>query len=148
MSSGPRKIRVLRDNLPPVIRIGEDVYGYLTRYRIVSEDKNRVSEWSKVFSVAAFDLNNSAEDVVGNISVLGNSVFIVWDDAISRPRYDIFVSFDGGDFFYHGTSPTHSYSIINTESAALIDVAIQVEGIDKERSDILTICELSAIMES
>jgi hypothetical protein len=148
MSSGPRKIRVLRNNLPPVIRIGEDVYGYLTRYRIVSEDKNRFSEWSKVFPVAAFDLNNSAEDVVGNISVLGNSVFIVWDDAISRPRYDIFVSFDGEAFFYHGTSPIHSYSIINTESAALIDVAIQVESIDKERSDILTICELSAIMES
>jgi hypothetical protein len=148
MSSGPRKIRVLRDSLPPVIKIGEDVYGYLTRYRIVSEDKNRVSEWSKVFSVAAFDLNNSAEDVVGNISVLESSIFIVWDDAISRPRYDIFVSFDGGDFFYHGTSPIHSYSIINTENASLVDVAIQVESINKERSNILTICELSAIMES
>lgn len=148
MSSGPRKIRVLRNNLPPVIKVEEDVYGYLTRYRIVSEDKNRFSEWSKVFSVVAFDINNLAENVVGNISVLGNSIFIVWDDAILRPRYDIFVSFDNGDFVYHGTSPIHSYSVINTENASLIDVAIQVESINKERSDILTICELSAIMES
>jgi hypothetical protein len=148
MSSGARIVKVLRNDLPPVIRIGEEVYGYLTRYRIISEDKNRFSEWSKVFPVTAFDANNLPEDVVGNVSVLGSSIFIVWDDAVSRPRYDIFVSFDGGAFFYHGSSPIHSYSIINTENASIIDVAIQIESIDKERSNTLTICELSAIMES
>lgn len=87
MSSGPRKIRVLRDNLPPVIRIGEDVYGYLTRYRIVSEDKNRFSEWSKVFELEIPE----PETVSGAVSLTENLAQVVWQS--KAPSFDIFVGF-------------------------------------------------------
>jgi hypothetical protein len=148
VSSGLRKTKIFRNELPPVIKIGEEKYGYLTRYRIISEDKNRFSSWSKVFRVVSFDSENLPGTTEGNISVMGSSIIIVWDDAIKRPKYDVFVRFDEGDFFYHGTSPIHSYSIINTTSASTVDVAIQIESIDKEKSEVLTICELSAILET
>lgn len=148
MASGPRKASVLRQDLPPVIGLGAGSYGYLTRYRIVSEDRNRFSAWSPVKAVVAFDGDNLPQQVDGDITMMGNSIFITWDDELDRPRYDIFVSFDGGPYQYHGTSPIHSYSIINNVGAISVDVAIQIESINRERSNILTICELYSIIES
>lgn len=148
MASGPRKASVLKQDLPPVIRLGAESYGYLTRYRIVSEDRNRFSAWSPIKGVVAFDSNNLPQQVNGDITMMGNSIFITWDDELDRPRYDIFVSFDGGPYQYHGTSPIHSYSIINNVGAISVDVAIQIESINRQRSDTLTICELYSIIES
>ena len=144
MSSGPRKARILAKDLPPVIDLQNGSYGYLTRHRVVSEDKNRYSSWSQIVGVPAYSQDYLPAPVDGDISINGNSAIIIWDDEADRPRYDIFVSFDEGDFFYHGTSPIHTYSILVTPALSKVDVAIQIEGINKERSDILTICELSA----
>lgn len=148
MASGLRKASVLSKDLPPVIKLDPNSFGYLTRYRVVSEDRNRFSSWSTVQKVVAFDTENLPDQVDGDIAMVNNSVFITWDDESDRPRYDIFVSFDQGDYFYHGTSPIHSYSIINNVGALSVDVKIQIESINKEVSDVLTICELYSIIES
>lgn len=148
MASGPRKASVLSQNLPPVIRLSSNEFGYLTRYRIISEDRNRFSAWSPVQKVVAFDQQQLPDVVEGDIVLMGNTIMITWDDALDRPAYDIFVSFDGKDYFYHGTSPIHTYSIINNANASSVDVAIQIQSVNKERSDILTICELYSIIES
>ena len=148
MASGPRKATVLRQDLPPVIRLAPNEYGYLTRYRVVSEDRNRFSAWSPVETVTAFDTNNIPTQVEGDITMLGTTIFITWDDELDRPKYDIFVSENGGPFVYHGTSPIHSYSIIRKPDVISVDVKIQIESINKEVSDVLTICELYSIMES
>lgn len=148
MASGLRKASVLSKDLPPVIKLDPNSFGYLTRYRVVSEDRNRFSSWSTVQKVVAFDENNLPEQVDGDIALMNNSIFITWDDEIDRPRYDIFVSFDQGEYFYHGTSPIHSYSIINNVQASSVNVKIQIESINKEVSEVLTICELSDIIES
>jgi hypothetical protein len=147
MASGPRKASVLQQDLPPVIQFDESSCGYLVRYRIVSEDKNRFSSWSPVEKVVAFDGLNLPGTVSGNINVQGTSINIVWGDAINRPKYDIFISFDEGEFAYHGTSSTHNYSIINTTSALQVSAIIQVESINKQVNPILTICQLSATIE-
>lgn len=148
MASGLRKASVLNKDLPPVIRLGDNEYGYLARFRIISEDRNRFSSWSTVQNIVAFDLQNLPGEVDGDITALGNSVFITWDDQLDRPSYDIFINFDEAGYEYHGTSPVHSYSIINNRNATSIDARIQVESINKEVSDVLTICELYSIMES
>ena len=148
MASGLRKASVLSKDLPPVIRLGVDEYGYLTRYRVISEDRNRFSSWSPVAEVVAFDQGNLPGVVDGDITMMGNSIFITWDDDVDRPKYDIFISFDNGEYFYHGTSPIHSYSILNTNGATAVDVAIQIESVNKERSNVLTICEIYSMMES
>ena len=43
--AGIKKTRIKKEDLPP---INVDVEGYALRYRIISEDKNRVSSWSPV----------------------------------------------------------------------------------------------------
>lgn len=148
MASGPRKARVEPNELPPVIKIGTDNYGYLVRHRVISEDRNRFSAWSTVQTVPAFDTNNLPPAVDGNIADNGNSIQVVWDDAVDRPRYDIFVGFDGAPLEYHGTSPIHSYSFLKTPGSAQVNVNIQIESINKELSSVLTIAELSATIGS
>jgi len=194
----------------PALYVFEDgSFGYLIRYRIVSEDNNRYSSWSNIYKVEAPQPPN----VFGEILVSGNIVQVVWDDIQSRPQYDIFVQstleineksltsnvatikttqnhqLAVGDqvtvfgvdptlngnytitavpapnlfsylktasnvsatpssgsvvspFKYHGTSPIHTYSLLNDVGATRIDIAIQVESVQKEYFEPLIICEI------
>lgn len=141
--TGIKEIVVKKQEFPALVKLAENVYGHFFRYRIVSEDKNRFSHWSKMTPLEVFTATNLPAQVEGTLNISGSSIAIVWDDEIDRPRYDIFVSFNGGAFLYHGTSPIHSYSIVSPQSFSSISVAIQIESVDKERSNILTICELN-----
>ena len=107
---------------------------YLIRYRIVSEDKNRMSHWSPNYNVEA--LTNSS--VSGDLNVVGNTVICAWGDVVLRPGYDIFVGINGASPIYHGTSPTHTYSFLKP-SGATVRVVVQVEGVKKELSGTLKI---------
>jgi hypothetical protein len=149
---GIKKVTILKEELPALATLGEDVYGHFLRYRIVSEDKNRFSHWSKITPVEVFSSDSLPPQVVGELVISGLSasgipITIIWDDELNRPKYDIFVSLDNGDFFYHGTSPIHTYSLIVPAETLLLNVAIQIESIVKERSEVLTICELDAIID-
>jgi hypothetical protein len=146
--AGIKKVLIKKEGLPPLVKLAEDVYGHFLRYRIVSEDKNRFSHWSKMLSFELFTADSLPLQVEGSLIVSGSSITIIWDDELNRPKYDIFVSFDDDDFFYHGTSPIHTYSIINTEEFSSVSVIIQVESADKELSEILKICELNDTIES
>jgi hypothetical protein len=146
--AGIKKVTIKKQDFPPLVKLTQDSYGHFVRYRIVSEDKNRFSHWSKITPLTVFSADSPPPQVVGALNITESSIAIVWDDEVNRPSYDIFVRFDDGDFFYHGTSPIHSYLIIPPAGTSSIDVVIQVEGADKEISDILTICELSDTIES
>ena len=149
---GIKKTIITKEELSSLAKLGENEYGHLLRYRIVSEDKNRFSHWSKITPVTLFSADSLPPQVIGELTLSGLSasgipVTVIWDDELNRPKYDIFVSFDNGDFFYHGTSPIHTYSLIAPAETLLLNVAIQIESIVKERSEVLTICELDAIID-
>jgi hypothetical protein len=119
-----KKIVIPKSSLPPV---DSNTGSYIVRYRFVSEDKNRVSHWSPTF------ITNSAsvEQVNGALSITPTIITAVWGDELNRPSYDIFVKFDSGVFFYHGTSPIHSYSFLNTGTTS-INVKVQISSSIKE----------------
>ena len=145
---GNQKITILKEEFPSLAKLGDEEYGHILRYRIISEDKNRFSHWSKITPLTLFSTESEALQVAGELVISGSSITIIWDDEVNRPRYDIFVRFNGGNFFYHGTSPTHTYSIIAPAETSSVQVAIQIDSINKERSEVLTICELSAIIDT
>jgi hypothetical protein len=216
VDAGIKEVTIKKQDFPPLVKLSQDNYGHFIRYRIVSQDKNRFSHWSKMTPFPVFGPLSLPPQVVGEITTSGSSITIVWDDETNRPRYDVFVKFYfvvnkasltsniatvhttvnhnllvgdtvivsgvnsvfngefvitgvtldtisyaktntnisqfnvvptgtvGKDFFYHGTSPIHTYSIIAPVGTSSIDVAIQVESAEKEISEILTICELTA----
>ena len=121
--SGIKKAIIKKALLPA---IDSDNVGYIFRYRVVSEDKNRTSQWSPVNIVA----DDTITGVSGALQISQTITMVVWDDELNRPKYDIFVGFDGATPIYHGTSPIHTYSFLNTGTTD-VRVIIQVEGSQK-----------------
>jgi hypothetical protein len=121
--SGIKKAIIKKALLPA---IDSDNVGYIFRYRVVSEDKNRTSQWSPVNIVA----DDTITGVNGALQISQTITTVVWDDELNRPKYDIFVGFDSATPIYHGTSPIHTYSFLNTGTTD-VRVIIQVEGSQK-----------------
>ena len=121
--AGIKKVIIKKVSLPP---LDHDKVGYVFRYRIVSEDKNRTSQWSPINLV----LDDSITAVAGAVQVSTSVISAVWGDELNRPKYDVFVGFDGATATYHGTTPIHSYQFIKTGTTN-VRVIIQVESSEK-----------------
>jgi hypothetical protein len=104
--AGIKKSSIFLADLPA---INPELEGYDVRYRIVSEDKNRVSHWSPIQTVKP-ELNyvsgNIACSTVSDISTVAwTAVGIYKNGNLLRTatEYDIWVKWDksdGGDWLY------------------------------------------------
>ena len=119
-----KKAIIQKESLPPV---DSESAGYVVRYRIISEDKNRTSHWSPTFVTNAVPVTS----VSGALSVTASIITAVWGDELNRPAYDVFVKFDSGSFFYHGTTPIHTYQFLNTGTTS-VHVKVQIASSVKE----------------
>jgi hypothetical protein len=110
-----KKAKVLKENLPPVNSIDGT---YSVRYRLISEDKNRLSSWSSVYSV---DPNYTYVPGKINISSSSGVVSVTWDSVAIKigsntirqaKDYDIWIKWskpDGiGDWKYVERITTNS----------------------------------------
>ena len=144
-----KKVTIEKKQLPALSSDGK----YLLRYRIISEDKNRTSHWSPIYSL---DATEFIESVSSSIEVTDTGVTVTWGDANDRSEYDIFVSFgtlSGGvidyeAYSYHGSSPIHSYSFSKKEGAYThVQIEIHLAGIEKVRGDTLRISQTSKLLQ-
>lgn len=71
--SGIKKTRILQSTLPAIDSTAE---GFVLRYRIVSQDKNRLSHWSQI-QVVKPEYTFEVGDI--HTSKSGNVATIVWD---------------------------------------------------------------------
>lgn len=126
-----KKVIIRYGDLPPV----SSDNSYKIRYRIISEDKNRLSHWSPIVEVEALPVTG----VDGVISFDGQVSTVVWGDENNRPSYDVFVGFDGSTEEYHGTTSIHSYSLLVPPAAVSISVIIQIASNSKVLSEVLEI---------
>jgi hypothetical protein len=138
-----KKVTITKKELPPLTPNGE----YLIRYRIISEDKNRTSHWSPIYTLDATSL---IKTVTANIEVTPSDIIVTWGDVNKAALYDIFVSYKiggtWGDYFFHGSSPIHTYGFLQPLASTAIGygatdirIAIQLAGIEKIESPTLTI---------
>lgn len=114
-----KKVTIPNADLPIV---NNQVGGYAVRYRIVSDDKNRVSHWSPTYYIdAAYTYVN------GNISSpakTGNTLSVAWDrvevktgdSSIGKIRdYEVWIRWDkgdGGDWIYDGKAQTNNVTFV------------------------------------
>jgi hypothetical protein len=142
-----KKTRISKESLPPLSPNGE----YILRYRIISEDKNRTSHWSPIYYI---DAKPTIEQVSGELQASASSLGVtaIWGDTNLKSLYDVFVSFgiynngtsqiDWAPYFFHGSSPIHTYSFLRNSEHTDIRVKIQLSGVEKNVNNILTICTL------
>lgn len=134
--AGIKKVVIPRSSLPSV----SDSNQHLVRFRVVSDDRNRYSQWSPIYLVSG----TSVEEVDADSFTSGRIVTIAWSDAQNRGSYDIFVKFDDGDYYYHGTADSTQYSFIIPSATPAIETfqyAIQVVGVSQSYSPSLVLYE-------
>lgn len=120
--AGIKKIRVRQQDLP-TINVNEE--GYVLKYRIVSEDKNRTSQWSPISIVQpnytyvpgtiafnkAGDIASIVWDAVEVTNIVGDNTYSI----TKTHEYDIWVRWDrgggNGDWLYKERLDTTSVSI-------------------------------------
>jgi len=125
-------LRIPKNDLPPV----ESDNVYSVRFRIISEDKNRLSHWSPVFTVDSVE----PESVSGSVVVNGPLITAAWGHEEDRPNYDVFVKFDSDPYIHHATVAGYFYTFVN-EASSTVRVAIQIAGTAKTRNAALEIWE-------
>jgi hypothetical protein len=138
-----KKVTIERKDLPPLTPNGE----YLIRYRVISEDKNRTSHWSPIYTISALSF---IQDVESIIAVTPGDIIVTWEDTNRASGYDVFVSYKIGgtwrDYNYHGSSQTNAYSFLQPYWPAAIGyngtdvrIIIQIAGIEKVKNELLQI---------
>ena len=117
--SGIKNVTIFNDDLPI---INATINGYAVRYRIVSEDKNRVSHWSPIHYIDAGYTYIAGQ--VPEVVQSGNAISVIWDkvqvqkagNLIGKIRdYELWVRWgrDGeGDWIYEGKSNVNSLSLM------------------------------------
>jgi hypothetical protein len=121
---GIKKVTVLNEDLPI---INSKINGYAVRYRIVSEDRNRVSHWSLTYYLdAGYSYVNGKP--MPNPTKTGDAVSIIWDRvevkkgdvSIGKIRdYEIWLRWDkedGGDWIYEGKVQTNTATFFKPDT--------------------------------
>jgi hypothetical protein len=117
--AGIKKTRIKREDLPS---INTDVEGYVLRYRILSEDKNRSSHWSPVETLLpgyTFTSGSINHNKAGSISTVAwNAVTINKDSnyVATAHEYDVWVRWDrndNGDWVYRSRIDNTSISLLS-----------------------------------
>lgn len=113
---------ISKENLPPLSPNGE----YILRYRIASEDKNRTSHWSPIYTIDAKPLISL---ISGNVLVNQNVINATWGDTQLRSAFDVFAKFN---FDVEHKQLTNNVASITTKDLSSIKVGdtILVSGID------------------
>jgi hypothetical protein len=114
--------------------IKKDLLGKVTssnsrvvRFRIVAEDQNRKSAYSKIF------ITDSEAIIIGqgDVNLIGNTISVTWSSSQSSAQisYDIFAGFDGSAPSYLGTSSSKNYSFLKTGTQS-VRVVVQISSIN------------------
>ena len=106
--------------------------GYLIRYRIISEDRSRVSQWSPIEGVLTIEAGEAPGEVLINPD--SSIVNVTWGNEVQpagyqivRNRYDVFVGFDNAEPIFDGVAYGKTYSFINI-GVTNVRVIVQVES--------------------
>ena len=113
--------------------IKKDLLGKVTssnsrvvRFRLVSEDKNRKSAYSKIF------ITGSEAVIIGpgDLNIIGNSVIVNWATGQVSVQivYDVFAGFDGATPTYIGSTASQNYSFLKNGTQS-VRVIVQASSI-------------------
>lgn len=126
----------------PIIYVGvngevTERAGYLFRYRIISEDRSRISHWSPLQIASTIEAGSATGQVLINPS--SNVINVTWGNevqpegyVIERDRFDIFVGFDDNEPTFDGTAYGKTYSFIKSGSTN-VRVIVQIESFRRAR---------------
>lgn len=138
--SGIKKVIIQKKNLPSVF--GTD-NKYIVRYRIVSEDRNRVSHWSPQYKLSPNTVQ--AINYAMSVDTSLNIITLVWAQVQDLSEYDIYVKWDAESWEYLGPTYSNTYSCLIKEGITEVMFAVQVPTFPKNRFTTSTLFETELI---
>ena len=128
VDSGIKKVIINKKDLPP---ISGEQNGYIVRYRIASEDKNRYSHWSPQYKVQV--AAQTAIPFSLTVDSVKNTVSLIWNVVDGISSFDVYTKINGGEWIYSTTVSTNSYSNIVPSTVTSVQIAVQIPTHPKKR---------------
>lgn len=158
------KIRIPVEKLPPPNYLGD----HYLRFRVSSEDRNSISEWSRLFEIQSkgqiYPLQSEYSVVTASgvlnliwdtpsiyntgISAVGASVLHNHQSEFKVHDADIFYRINGSSYSYYGRSKDNSFSLVIPPGTSTLQVCVQAANYPPTRSDIFKIFETGVISVS
>lgn len=135
-----KRVVIPRSELIPVDGSNQ----YLVRFRVLSDDRNRFSEWSPIFAVTGADPETAFTPPMVASFMVGSVVNIIWEGLPAGLEFDIFVGDDGNEPSYRGTTAENRYLFISSAEENY-RFAIQLSSINKGYDQFLQIFESELI---
>jgi len=142
---GIKKAIVPKPTLPAIHGDGQD---YIVRYRIVSEDKNRSSHWSPIYSLVVDSVDPveySVDIVTNSIDPTKKSLQVIWTPRTDQITFDIYKKINNQSWVYAQTVGTNVWSTIIDNTTTSIAIAIQTPTFPKKRYTAATLFESGQI---
>lgn len=130
-----KKVVIPKSELPV---IDGSTFSYNMRYRIVSEDKNRTSHWSKIHQVSAVGVTSVSwhyikQNLSNSSGGITKSIRFDWAIPVGYENkgYDIFIkkcssSACTEDYEYVMTSEANNYIFIKSDNETDVQITVQV----------------------
>jgi hypothetical protein len=118
VDSGIKKSKILENDLPPQ---NIDIQGYSVRYRIISEDQNRTSHWSPIFTLqpnySFVSENITFHKTSSSANIIWDSVKIYKDTQFIKNAsyYNVWIRWDkndGGDWLLKDGTSSNNVSFV------------------------------------
>jgi hypothetical protein len=155
------KIRIPVEKLPPPNYLGD----HYLRFRVSSEDRNSISEWSRLFEIQSKGQIHPLESEYSIVtasgvlnliwdtpsiyntgpSAIGASVLHTHESEFKLHDADIFFRINGSSYSYYGRSKDNSFSLVIPPGTATVQVCVQAANYPPTRSDIFKIFETEVI---
>jgi hypothetical protein len=149
-------------NQLPASYSNNNAISYNVRYRIISEDRNRASHWSRVYTINAATNDsgdplinpytfNYIKESVNNGTSSVNAIRLNWQITsgatvpVIPSSYDIFVSRDSGSYTFLDNTVAQTYTVLRTGTETTIRIAVQAPTYPQERSTASELFVTSAI---
>lgn len=124
-----KKVIINKASLPA---LNGDLEKYVVRYRIISEDRNRISHWSPQFYISPNPLVPGSTDNISIVQV-GSSIVASWplEGDSEIPASDVFVAWGNspgvvGAYEYHATITANSTTIPIPAGKVAVDIKVQL----------------------
>jgi hypothetical protein len=130
------------------------VGNYTVRYRVVSEDRNRVSFWSPQYTISPSPLTEVQVTEALSFSKSNGVLFLNWktDEGILVTSYDIFIAWGSqagsvGLTEYVGSATGSSFTIPIPSGQVSAEVFIQTTSIPRKRIPDITIAATNGVID-
>jgi hypothetical protein len=134
-------------------KVDKIIGNYTVRYRVVSEDRNRVSFWSPQYTISPSPLTVQEYSAL-SFSKSSDVLFLNWNigEEVSATGYDVFVAWGSqaesvGLTEYVGSASGSSFTIPIPSGIVSAEVFVQTTSIPRKRIPDITIAATNGVID-